>query len=199
MNQDSKQLDVLTEEQQQELLEKYDTESNVRRLGGIMKWVIFAILLSFSLFQLYTAIFGQFTAYIQRSIHLGFGLTVIFLLFPSRKRKGSKTKIPFYDYILAILAAVCGMYWTLNYERLVTSLGTINQTDFIIGTIVVLLVLEAARRAVGLPITIIASLFLLYAFFGPYMPDFLAHRGQSLEQIVNLMYFSTDGILGTPI
>ena len=62
MNQDSKQLDVLTEEQQQELLEKYDTESNVRRLGGIMKWVIFAILLSFSLFQLYTAIFGQFTS-----------------------------------------------------------------------------------------------------------------------------------------
>ena len=71
--------------------------------------------------------------------------------------------------------------------------------DFIVGTIVILLVLEAARRAVGLPITIIASLFLVYAFFGPYMPDFLAHRGQSLEQIVNLMYFSTDGILGTPI
>lgn len=61
------------------------------------------------------------------------------------------------------------------------------------------MVLEAARRTVGLPIVIIAILFLLYAIFGPYMPNFLAHRGQSLEQLVNLMYFSTDGILGTPI
>lgn len=199
MKNEELQHDVLTEEQQRELLEKYDTESNVRRLGGIMNWVIFGLLLAFSLFQLYTAVFGQFTAYIQRSIHLGFGLTIIFLLYPGFKRKGSKTKIPFYDYIIAIIAAITGVYWVINYERLVTSLGTINQTDFYVGAIVILLVLEAARRAVGLPITIIASLFLVYAFFGPYMPDFLAHRGQSLEQIVNLMYFSTDGILGTPI
>lgn len=195
---ESETIEVLNEEQQQALLEKYDTESNVRRLAGVMKWVIFFGLLSFSLFQLYTAIFGQFTAYIQRSIHLGFGLTFIFLLFPSRK-KGSKTKIPFYDYGLAIVSAVTGLYWTVNYDRLVTSLGSINQTDFIVGLIVIVLVLEAARRAVGFPIAIIAVLFLLYAFFGRYMPDFLAHRGQSLESIVNLMYFSTDGILGTPI
>ena len=199
MKNNETQHDFLTEEQQQELLEKYDTESNVRRLGGIMNWVVFGLLLAFSLFQLYTAIFGQFTAYIQRSIHLGFGLTAIFLLYPALKKKGLKTKVPFYDFILAIVAAVTGVYWVMNYERLVTSLGKINQTDFIVGTIVIILVLEAARRAVGLPIIIIAGLFLVYAFFGPYMPDFLAHRGQSLEQIVNLLYFSTDGILGTPI
>ncbi|MBM7610679.1 TRAP transporter 4TM/12TM fusion protein [Lysinibacillus composti] len=191
-------LEVLSEEQQQQLLEKYDTEANMRRLVGAMKWIIYFGLLAFSLFQLYTAIFGQFTAYIQRTIHLGFGLTFIFLLFPARK-KGNKTKVAFYDYILAILGAVTGVYWTLNYERLVTSLGTINQMDFIVGLIVSILVLEAARRSVGLPIAIIASLFLIYAFFGQQMPDFLAHRGQTVEQIVNLMYFSTDGILGTPI
>lgn len=194
----TEQLEVLSEEQQQQLLEKYDTEANMRRLVGAMKWVIYFGLLAFSLFQLYTAIFGQFTAYIQRTIHLGFGLTFIFLLFPVRK-KGNKAKVPFYDYILAILGAITGIYWTLNYERLVTSLGTINQMDFIVGLIVSVLVLEAARRSVGLPIAIIASLFLIYAFFGQHMPDFLAHRGQTVEQIVNLMYFSTDGILGTPI
>ncbi|MFC7686123.1 TRAP transporter permease [Ureibacillus sp. GCM10028918] len=192
------QIETLTEEQQQELLEKYDAESNMRRVAGMMKWVIYIGLLAFSLFQLYTAVFGQFTAYIQRTIHLGFGLTFVFLLFPAFK-KGKKDNIPFYDYILAIVAAVTGIYWTINYERLVSSLGTISQMDFIVGLIVIVLVLEAARRAVGLPIAIIASLFLVYAFFGPYMPDFLAHRGQTLEQIVNLMYYSTDGILGTPI
>lgn len=191
-------IEILSEEQQQELLEKYDTEANMRKLAGIMKWVIFFGLLAFSLFQLYTAIFGQFTAYLQRSIHLGFALTFVFLLFPSRK-KGEKGKVPFYDYILAIAAAVTGIYWTINYERLVTSLGSISQMDFIVGLIVIVLVLEAARRSVGLPIAIIATLFLLYAFFGQYLPDFLAHRGQTLEQIVNLMFYSTDGILGTPI
>lgn len=81
------QIEALSQEQQQQLLEKYDTESNLRRLAGVMKWVIYIGLLSFSLFQLYTAIFGQFTAYIQRSIHLGFALTFIFYYSRPLKRK----------------------------------------------------------------------------------------------------------------
>ncbi|RKQ19006.1 TRAP transporter permease [Ureibacillus endophyticus] len=192
------QFETLSAEQQQALLEKYDTESNTRQLKGVVHWAIFILLLCFSLFQLYTAIFGQYTAPIQRTIHLGFALTAIFLLFPARKR-GPKTKVAFYDYILAVLSVVVGSYWTINYDRLVKSLGTISDMDFYVGLIAVLLVLEAARRAVGLPIMIIASFFLIYAFYGPYFPDFLAHRGQSIENIVNLMFYTTDGILGTPI
>ncbi|MCT6925198.1 TRAP transporter permease [Metasolibacillus sp.] len=188
----------LSAEDQQALLEKYDIESNTRNISSMFKYVIYAGLLIFSLFQLYTAIFGLFPAQIQRTVHLGFGLTFIFLLFPAR-RKSRKDVIPFYDYILAIVAIVVGSYWTINYERLVQSLGQLEQMDFIIGLLAVLLVLEAARRAVGLPITIIASLFLLYAYFGQQMPAFMAHRGQSVESIVNLMFYSTDGILGTPI
>ncbi|MER1999287.1 MAG: TRAP transporter permease [Lysinibacillus sp.] len=194
----NEQYETLTEEQQQALIEKYDTESNVRKIGGIMGKVIWVILLAFSLFQLYTAIFGQYPAQIQRTVHLGFGLTLIFLLYPSRK-KGNKKAIAWYDYILAIVAAFVGSYWVLNYEALVQSLGTLTQMEFIVGVLAIILVLEAARRAVGIPITIIAVLFLLYAFFGPYMPDFLAHRGQSLDSIVKLMYYTTDGILGTPL
>ena len=188
----------LSEADQQALLEKYDVESNTRNVAGIFRWVIYFGLLAFSLFQLYTAIFGVFPAQIQRTVHLGFGLTFIFLLFPAR-RKGRKNKIPFYDFILAALAIVVGSYWTINYDRLVQSIGQLETMDFYIGILAILLVLEAARRAVGLPITIIAALFLAYAYFGQSMPDFLAHRGQDLESISNLMFFSTDGILGTPI
>lgn len=195
---ENEQFETLSAEEQQRLLEKYDTESNVRHMPGAVNKLIYFGLLAFSLFQVYTAIFGQFTAWIQRTVHLGFGLTFIFLLYPALKSL-RKDKVPIYDWILAGLAAMTGMYWTLNYERLVSRLGSIETLDFIVGLIVIVLVLEAARRAVGLPITIIAGLFLLYAFAGPYMPDFLAHRGQSLEGIVNLMYYSTDGILGTPI
>ncbi len=188
----------LSEADQQALLEKYDIESNTRNVGGIFRWVIYFGLLAFSLFQLYTAIFGVFPAQIQRTIHLGFGLTFIFLLFPAR-RKARKDKIPFYDFILAILAIVIGSYWTINYERLVKSVGQLETMDFYIGLLAIVLVLEGARRAVGLPITIIAALFLAYAYYGQHMPDFLAHRGQDLESLSNLMFFSTDGILGTPI
>lgn len=188
----------LTLEQQQELLEKYDLESNQRNPQNFMKHVIYFGLLAFTIFQLYTAIFGQFPAQIQRTVHLGFALTFVFLLFPA-SRKLSKRTIPFYDYILAVIAIIVGSYWVINYDRLVQSLGQLQTMDFYIGILAVIIVLEGARRAVGLPITIIAGLFLLYAFYGQYMPDFMAHRGQSLDSIVNLMFFSTDGILGTPL
>ncbi|MEK4078663.1 TRAP transporter permease [Solibacillus sp. FSL K6-1126] len=188
----------LTLEQQQELLEKYDLESNQRNPQNFMKHIIYFGLLAFTLFQVYTAIFGQFPAQIQRTVHIGFALTFVFLLFPA-SRKLSKRTIPFYDYILAVIAIVVGSYWVINYDRLVQSLGQLQTMDFYIGILAVIIVLEGARRAVGLPITIIAGLFLLYAFYGQYMPDFMAHRGQSLDSIVNLMFFSTDGILGTPL
>lgn len=189
----------ISEEKQKEILQKYDPESNTRDLGGFIKHVVFFGLLAFSLFQLYTAIFGQYTAYIQRSIHLGFALSLIFLLFPAFKRKGERHKVAFYDYILALLAIGIGLYWPIMYDDLVFRIGRVTELDLIVGILAVLLTLEATRRAVGLPITIISSLFLAYAFFGPYFPGFLRHRGQDLDSVIQLMFYTTDGILGTPI
>jgi TRAP transporter 4TM/12TM fusion protein len=192
------QYEELSLEEQQEILEKYDLESNTRTLDGVLKYIIYFGLMAFSLFQVYTAIYGQFPAQIQRTVHLGFGLVFIFLLFPAR-RKFSKSKVPWYDFLLTAGALLIGSYWTINYSRLVQSLGSLESMDFIVGLLAVLLVLEASRRAVGLPITIIAILFLVYAYFGRYFPAFMAHRGQSIDNIVNLMFFTTDGILGTPL
>lgn len=189
----------ISEEKQKEILQKYDPESNTRDLAGIMKHIVFFGLLAFSIFQLYTAIFGQYTAYIQRSIHLGFALSLIFLLFPAIKRKGVKHKVAIYDYILALLAIGVGLYWPIMYDDLVFRLGRVTELDLIVGILAILLTLEATRRAVGLPITIIASAFLAYAFFGPYFPGFLKHRGQDLDSVIQLMFYTTDGILGTPI
>ncbi len=191
----------LSEEEQRQILEKYDPESNTRDLKGIMLKVVFFGLLAFSLFQLYTAVFGQYTAYLQRSIHLGFALSLIFLLFPAIKKRDreKKNKIPFYDYILSILSIGVGLYWPIMAGELYFRVGNVTTLDLIVGLTALLLTLEATRRAVGMPITIIASVFLAYAFFGPYFPGFLAHRGQDLESVVQLMFFTTDGILGTPL
>lgn len=189
----------LSEEEQQAILQKYDPESNTRSVDGIMKKVIFFGLLAFSIFQLYTAIQGQFTAYIQRSIHLGFALSLIFLMFPAMKKSIRKRRIPIYDYLLSLLSIGVGLYWPIMYNELVFRVGTMTDLDFIVGALAILLTLEAARRTVGVPITIIATVFLVYAFFGPYFPGFLAHRGQDLSSLIHLMFFTTDGILGTPI
>ncbi len=188
----------LSQEEQDRLMEKYDTESNTRDLTGIMAKAVFVILIAFSLFQIYTGIFGQYTAYVQRTVHLGFALVLIFMLFPAR-RGGPKGKIAWYDYILAILSIIVAGYWPVYYDTIVQQLGGVTEAQLVIGSLGILLVLEASRRAVGLPIVIVAVAFLAYAYFGPYMPGALAHRGLSLNQLVNSMFFTTEGILGTPL
>jgi len=195
------EIKTLTEEEQQALLEKYDPEAGTRKLTGIIGWIVFLGLLAFSLFQLYTAIFGVFTAQIQRTVHLGFALSLIFLLFPAnrKKRQKGKLQIAWYDGILALLSIGVGAYWPLFFNDLVMSVGRLSTLDFVVGIIAIVLVLEATRRAVGLPITIIALIFLIYGLYGQFMPGFLAHRGLSFERLVQTMFFTTEGILGTPL
>src|SRR5699024_3599987 len=153
-------------------------------------------LLAFSLFQLYTGAFGQYTAYIQRTVHLGFALTLIFLLYPARK-KGNKKKVAWYDILLAVAAIVVCGYWPVFYETLVQKFGGIDNTQMIIGGIAILLVLDATRRAVGLSSTIISLVFLVYELFGHYMMRMVACRGITLSLLIDSMFFTTEGILST--
>ena len=159
-------------------------------LRAYLRKLYFLVYSHFPYFQLYTAIGTPFTAYIQRSIHLGFALSLIFILFPARKKvRVKRNKVPFYDMILSLLAIGVGLYWPLFIGDLVLRVGRVSTLDMIVGVVAILLTLEAARRAVGLPITIISSVFLVYAFFGPYFPGFLAHRGQDLKSVVQLMFY----------
>src|SRR5699024_2351761 len=87
----------------------------------------------------------------------------------------------------------------VQYESRDQQLGGVTEARLVIGSLGILLVLEASRRAVGLPIVIVALAFLAYAYVGPQMPGALAHRGLSLNQLVNSMFFTTEGSLGTPL
>ncbi|WP_010097723.1 TRAP transporter permease [Ornithinibacillus scapharcae] len=197
---ENKRTEQLSLEEQEALMQKYDVESNHRNVTGIAAIIVFVLLIAFSVFQLYTGAFGVLTAYLQRTIHLGFALVLIFLLFPARKKGGNnRNKIAWYDYGLALLALVVCLYWPVFYDSIVQEIGALSTIQVVIGILAILLVLEATRRAVGLPITIIAGLALLYALFGQYMPGMLAHRGLSLNQLANSMFFTTEGILGTPL
>src|SRR5699024_11927371 len=111
-----KKQEELTEEEKQALLEQYDTEANTRSLTGIAATVVFFILIAFSLFQLYTGAFGQYTAYIQRTVHLGFALVLIFFLFLASKKGGKKNKVLWYDIIMLLRRNIVFTYSTLFFE-----------------------------------------------------------------------------------
>ncbi|MFS0644590.1 TRAP transporter permease [Siminovitchia sp. 179-K 8D1 HS] len=196
---DQQKFETLSEEEQQKILEKYDPESATRKVRGPLGWIIFFGLLAFSIFQLYASITQSIPRQILLSVHLGFTLSLIYLLFPVSRRIKKKNKVAWYDIILSIIAVGIGAYWPIMIETIVNRVGTLTPLDLIVGSLAILLTLEATRRAVGLPITIIAILFMAYAFFGQSMPGFLAHRGLNFESLVNTMFFTSQGILGTPL
>jgi TRAP transporter 4TM/12TM fusion protein len=199
--------DFMTEEKKQkkpvemtaeEVMQKFDKESDKRDPEGIWHYIIAAISILFAVFQLYTAIFGVLDAHLQRAIHLCFGLTLIYLLYPGRKSWSRKKMNPL-DVILAVLSIGATMYLVVNYKELVTRAGMNNQTDIIVGIIGIVLVFEATRRTVGWPMLTVALVFLAYAFLGPYMPGVLAHRGVGFDELVGHLYFTTEGIFGVPM
>lgn len=181
-----------------EIMAKYDRESAYRRVSGMQMKIVSVIAILFSCFQLYTAIFGILPAQLQRSIHLAFVFALVYLLYPARK-SSKRDKFGVLDMVLAAVGVGVAMYISLNFEALLMRAGDQNTLDIIIGIAAIILVLEGARRVVGLPIAIIASVFLVYAIVGPYMPGFLNHRGYSIARIVSHMYYTTEGIIGIPL
>ena len=184
--------------QAEEVLKKYDKESNTQEYNGIIAKFITALAISFSIFQLYTAIFGVLDAQLQRAVHLGFGLALVYLLYPTRE-KWSKNGLHPIDAILAILGAAAPAYILIEYNELILRSGLVTDLDFAVGLIGVLLVIEATRRVVGLPMLFVVLLFLIYAFAGPYMPGLLAHRGVTPQQLISHLFYTTEGIFGIPL
>ncbi|MDP3176335.1 MAG: TRAP transporter fused permease subunit, partial [Spirochaetaceae bacterium] len=182
-----------------EIMKKFDKEADHRVVVGFMAKVIAAIAIAFSCFQVYTAIFGVFDAMIQRTIHLSFAFCLIYLLYPSSK-KWRRDKIHPLDAILSVLGAITPIYITVLWTTVISQrAGAATPLDIAVGLVGALLVLEAARRVVGLPIVIVALVFVSYAFAGPYLPGKFAHRGVNVKSLIEHLYYTTEGIFGTPI
>ena len=189
---------TLDEEKQQELMAKYDREFSYRRLAGPLAKIVFLLAISWSLWQIYTAGFGLKPPTIQRSVHVGFALVLVYLLYPL-KRTDKSNKVKWYDFIAIAGSLLVVGYHVMNFEDLLFRAGAYTKTDMIVSIIAVLLVIEATRRVAGPVLITVSSTFLAYALFGDHIPGYLSHAGYSIQRISTYAWISTESILGTPI
>ena len=191
---------IASEEEVQELLEKYDKESQFRKFAPKSKLALLvaAIAISFSIFQLWIAGFGALEAIKLRSIHLTFVMVLIFLLYPARK-KGMRGKPGVLDWVMVALSLVAGLYMVFANEPLAMRGGLPITQDYIMGALGILVVFEAGRRALGPELPILAAIFLLYAYFGEHIPGSFGHSGFSLNRIIAHMYLGSEGIFGVAL
>ncbi len=183
-----------------------EEEGIARRPQNVTKWVIPTIGVIWSFFQLSIASWWILDTVFIRAIHLGFALLIVYLNYPAFKttRLGLKflsikNRIPWWDFVIAIVACFAAVYIAVDYAGINQRYGSPITRDLVIGLILLLMLLEAARRVIGPALSVIATCFCLYAFFGPYMPDVIAFKGVSLSRFFGQITMSTEGIYGIPL
>ena len=197
------------------IIEEFEEEASFKK--NLKNWnlkLISLIAISWSLFQLWYASplpflldFGKLIDVPARAIHLAFGLTLCFLVFPALKSK-KKNKISVLDFVFVIFGIIVTLYLAVGYEGLVYRQGILAKIqvgdftipyEIIIGSIGILLLLEATRRAIGIPLVVIAVIFLLFSVFGQSMPDLISHQGLSIKRLVGYHWLGGEAIFGIPI
>ena len=198
-----------TEALAQDLIAKADTgprSPENRFVAGFIALVA----LSWSLFQLWIAQpqlwFAQYLPVLNsaqtRPVHLAFALLLAFLVYPAL-RKSPRARIPWTDWVLALAASGCALYVFVVYRELTITAraGLPTETQIWVGALGILLLLEASRRALGPALTVVAAIFIAYAYFGQawFIPDIIAHSGLSFNAIVNAQWLDTGGVFGIPL
>jgi len=182
-----------------------DTDTGARNPGPVVARLLLLVAIAWSLFQLWIASplpftfrFGIFNDTESRAIHLAFSVFLSFMAYPAMKRSPSD-RVPITDWVMALAGAFCAAYLFLFYRELATRPGSPTQMDVVVFVAGIVLLLEATRRVLGLPMVIVASVFLAYTFAGPYMPEMLAHRGASLDRAASHFWLTTEGVFGVAL
>jgi TRAP transporter 4TM/12TM fusion protein len=168
--------------------------------GSPLRGALFGVAILFSSYQLWMAAFHPLSSQVIRAIHVGFVLLMVFALSPPFKN-ASPTLARWgriLGWVLGITGFVFSLYHWVYEADLTQRAGELIPMDWVVGVTLVLLVFEAARRAMGWGLPLICATFLLYALFGQHLPGMLAHRGFGIDQIVSTLAFGTEGIYGTP-
>jgi TRAP transporter 4TM/12TM fusion protein len=192
----------------QDLEQKYDPEMRFRPLTAAAATVVGGLLILLSVFHFYTAGFGLLQEVTHRGVHLAFVLGLIFLVFPHRHallekaavhRLAAPGNVPWFDWLLAAAVAASVLYIPYIFEDLTFRVGNPLTIDVVMGSILIIALLEATRRSMGWPLPIIAILFMTYALAGPVFPGLLKHAGASWTQLINHQYLTSQGVYGVAV
>ncbi|MDD3937874.1 TRAP transporter permease [Rhodoferax sp.] len=182
-----------------------DNDTGARNPGPVMKRFLLYVALAWSLFQLWIASPLPFSTGVlvfndteTRAIHLSFAVFLSFMSYPAFKRSQSD-RVPVTDWIFALVGTFCAAYLFMFYRELATRPGQPTPLDVYTGLVGIVLLLEATRRVLGLPMVIVALVFLGYTFGGPFMPDMIAHRGFSLPRAMSHQWLTTEGVFGVAL
>lgn len=178
------------EERMKEVLKEFDRESNTRHFQGIPNTIVKYMLVAFSIYTLWMNIFSSLPEQIRRASFIGVVIFMAYLLYPARKNTAKKINyVPWYDFLLGVVGGGCFFYYIANFQAIVARAGRSTQLDMIIGIIGILILMEICRRVVGIPILVVVTGFIIYAFFA----------GFSLRRVISHLFYTTEGVIGTPL
>ena len=193
-----------TQDDLHEMIAEADTGARNPK-GAVSKKILFVVPLMWTLFHLWYAsplpfvfnifVFNDTEA---RAIHLSFAMFLAYTAFPSF-RSSPKSYIPVQDWIIALVATFCASYLFFFYAQLAERPGDPTQLDLVVAIVGIVLLLEATRRALGPPLMVVATVFIMYSFFGPYMPEVIAHKGASFSKGMSHYWLSTEGVYGVAL
>ncbi|HTP48212.1 MAG TPA: TRAP transporter permease [Casimicrobiaceae bacterium] len=175
----------------------FDEAGAKRELKGLAAKAVAAAALAFSGYQLVIAAFSPLSSIVTRSLHVGFVLLLAFLIYPIARR-ANRRRIAWYDACFALLGFGLAFYHWIFEAALIQRSGEPTLADLVVGTIIIVLIFDAARRALGPALPIVCGAFLAYGLFGQYLPTSIGHREFYFSEVVNQLYLGTEGIYGIP-
>lgn len=182
-----------------EKLEQFDRESRTREFTSpVTHWIFIAFAVLVSLYHMYIAYFGAPPALLHRSLHVGAILMLCFAMYPAHK-KASRQRIAPYDLVLIVASASTFGYIWLNYQDILDRIVSPNTADVVFAAVLVVLVIEASRRVTGWALPILSLVFLAFALFGQHGPLRFQHRGYEVEDILDFLYLTNEGIFSTAV
>ncbi len=193
-NEETKRLEAKS----QEIIKKLDKESATRTFTGAMKKFFFIACLLVSAYHLYTATFGPPVTLVHRSLHVAMILALGFLMYPATKRS-DMMKPSLFDWLLAALSFSVPFYIWSDYLGVVERAGNPSNTDMVMATLLVTLVLECSRRVTGNALVVLSLIFIIYGLYGREFPGMFMHRGYDWASLSNHFFANTEGIYGTSV
>ncbi|ACZ19696.1 TRAP transporter, 4TM/12TM fusion protein [Thermanaerovibrio acidaminovorans DSM 6589] len=173
----------------------------MRRLDGLIGKFMYLYVLGLGLFHVYTSVFGAFEAYLQRNLHLAMVMPLAFVFYPMGRRS-PMDRVPLYDWILAGLSTLPGLYVAFNYEEItsrIIQVDPVTQVQLVLGILLFVLLMEATRRVVGLPLMVISCVFAAYMLLGDKMPGIMRGLSFPLSEVVEQLYLTDEGIFSMPL